>query len=196
MTSSEATQTQQLRAAIDAKCEALALNDEIQSKELSLQYREKRIEQERTLLNSQIASLTDEVNRLTSELQTVRLNNTSRLVSLETQLAQKVEELNAANDTIALLNENKKNLNARAENLTQRLVEQREIENKMSDNYKKELDAKTKLADLYKSMLDDAEAKTLELTDGITELQKLLNEATEKYGELETKFKQAELDQS
>ncbi|CAK1586173.1 unnamed protein product [Parnassius mnemosyne] len=190
----EASLSQQLRAAIDSKCEALALNDEIQSRELSLQYREKRIEQERTLLNSQISSLTDEVNRLTSELQTQRLNSTSRLVSVETQLSEKLEELNAANETIAQLNEIKKNLNNRAENLTQRLMEQREIENKMSENYKKELDAKTKLADLFKTMHDDAEAKTMELTEGITELQKLLNEATEKYGELETKYKQAELD--
>ncbi|XP_035445245.2 nucleoprotein TPR isoform X2 [Spodoptera frugiperda] len=194
LTSSEAALSQQLRAAIDAKCEALALNDEIQSKELTLQYREKRIEQERTLLNSQIAGLTEEVNRLTSELQTVRLNNTSRSVNLETQLAEKIEELNAANETITQLNEVKKNLNNRAESLTQRLMEQREIENKMTENYKKELEAKTKLADLFKTMHDDAEAKTLEMTEGIAELQKLLNEATEKYGELETKYKQAELD--
>ncbi|KAL0871932.1 hypothetical protein ABMA27_004380 [Loxostege sticticalis] len=194
LTANEVSISQQLRAAIDAKCEALALNDEIQSKELSLQYREKRIEQERVLLNSQIAGLTEEVNRLTSELQTMRLNNTSRLVSLETQLAEKVEELNAANETISQLNEVKKNLNNRAENLTQRLMEQREIENKMTENYKKELDAKSKLADLFKTMHDDAEAKTLELTEGISELQRLLNEATEKYGELETKYKQAELD--
>ncbi|XP_041986202.1 nucleoprotein TPR isoform X2 [Aricia agestis] len=195
LTSNETSLSQQLRAAIDAKCEALALNDEIQSKELSLQYREKRLDQERVLLNSQIAGLTEEVNRLTTELQTMRLNNTSRLVGLETQLAEKIEELNAANDTIAQLNETKKNLNNRAENLTQRLLEQREVENKMSENYKKELDAKTKLADLFKTMHDDAEAKTTELSEGITELQKLLNEATEKYGELETKYKQAEQDQ-
>ncbi|RVE41975.1 hypothetical protein evm_013384 [Chilo suppressalis] len=194
LTASEESNSQQLRAAINAKCEALALNDEIQSKELSLQYREKRIEQERVLLNSQIAGLTEEVNRLTSELQTVRLNNTSRLVNLETQLAEKLEELSAANDTIVQLNEVKKNLNNRAESLTQRLMEQREIENKMTDNYKKELDAKTKLADLFKTMHDDAEAKTMELTEGIAELQRLLNEATEKYGDLETKYKQADLD--
>ncbi|KAM3966432.1 LOW QUALITY PROTEIN: nucleoprotein TPR [Aphomia sociella] len=193
LTANETALSQQLRAAIDAKCEALALNDEIQSKELSLQYREKRIEQERVLLNSQIAGLTEEVNRLTSELQTLRLNNTSRLVSLETQLSEKNEELNAANETIAQLNE-EKNLNNRAETLSQRLMEQREIENRMTENYKKELDAKTKLADLFKTMHDDAEAKTLEMTEGVAELQKLLNEATEKYGDLETKYKQAEID--
>ncbi|CAH2091137.1 unnamed protein product [Euphydryas editha] len=194
LTAAETSLSQQLRAAIDSKCEALALNDEIQNKELSLQYREKRLDQERVLLNSQITALSEEVNRLTSELQTVRLNNTSRLVSLETQLTEKIEELKVANETIEQLNEIKKNLNNRAENLTQRLMEQREIENKMSENYKKELDAKTKLADLFKTMNDDAEAKTTELTEGISELQKLLNEATEKYGELETKYKQAEID--
>ncbi|XP_053606301.1 nucleoprotein TPR [Plodia interpunctella] len=194
LTANETSISQQLRSAIDAKCEALALNDEIQSKELSLQYREKRIEQERVLLNSQISGLTEEVNRLTSELQTSRLNSTSRLVNLETQLAEKVEELAVAKDTITQLNEVKKNLNNRAESLTQRLMDQRELENKITENYKKELDAKSKLADLFKTMNDDAEAKTQELTEGISELQKMLNEATEKYGELETKYKQSELD--
>lgn len=194
LTAAETSLSQQLRAAIDSKCEALALNDEIQNKELSLQYREKRLDQERVLLNSQITALSEEVNRLTSELQTVRLNNTSRLVSLETQLTEKIEELNVANETIEQLNEIKKNLNSRVESLTQRLMEQREIENKMSENYKKELDAKSKLADLFKTMNDDSEAKTTELTEGISELQKLLNEASEKYGELETKYKQAEID--
>lgn len=194
LTSNNSALSQQLRAAIDAKCEALALNDDIKSKELSLQYREKRIEQERTLLNAQIAGLTEEVNRLTSELQTGRLNNTTRLVSLETQFAEKTEELKAANETIAQLNDVIKNLNSRAESLTQRLNEQREIENKMTENYKTELEAKTKLSDLFKTMHDDAEAKTAELTAGISELQKLLNEATEKYGDLETKYKQAESD--
>ncbi|XP_038223270.1 nucleoprotein TPR-like [Zerene cesonia] len=194
LTANEASISQQLRAAIDSKCEALALNDDIQSKELSLQYREKRLDQERVLLNSQINILNEEVDRLTSELQTVRLNNTSRVVNLETQLAEKVEELNVANDQIAQLNEVKKNLNNRVESLTQRLMEQRELENKIADGYKKELEAKTKLADLFKTMNDDAEAKTQELTEGIAELQKLLNDATEKYGELETKYKQAEID--
>ncbi|CAK1556263.1 unnamed protein product [Leptosia nina] len=194
LTANEVSLSQQLKAAIDSKCEALALNDEIQSKELSLQYREKRLDQERVLLNSQIKILNEEVDRLTSELQTVRLNTTSRMVNLETQLTEKVEELSVANDQIVQLNEVKKSLNNRLEHLTQRLMEQRELENKMAENYKKELEAKAKLADLFKSMHDDAESKTVELTEGIAELQKLLNEATEKYGELETKYKQAEVD--
>ncbi|XP_045784623.1 nucleoprotein TPR-like [Maniola jurtina] len=157
LTANQISLSQQLRAAIDSKCEALALNDEIQSKELSLQYREKRLDQERVLLNSQITALTEKVNRLTTELQTIRLNNTSRLVSLEAQLAEKVEELKSAYETIEQLNETKKHLNNRAEHLAQR-------------------------------------AKTTELTEGILELQKLLNEATEQYGDLETKYKQAEVD--
>lgn len=194
LTANDRALSQQLREAIDSKLAALALNQEIESKELALQYREKRLDQERVSLNSQITALTEEVNRLTSELQTVRLNNTSRLVSLESQLAGKIEELKEANNNINQLNEVNKSLTSRAENLTQLLKEQREIENKMSENFTKELDAKTKLSDLFKTMHDDAEAKTRELTEGIIELQKLLNEATEKYGDLETKYKQAEAD--
>jgi nucleoprotein TPR len=48
------TLTKQFEAAVNAKCEALAQADEVSSMKLRLEYREKRIEQERQLLNNQI----------------------------------------------------------------------------------------------------------------------------------------------
>jgi nucleoprotein TPR len=50
------TLTKQFEAAVNAKCEALAQADEVSSMKLRLEYREKRIEQERQLLNNQIES--------------------------------------------------------------------------------------------------------------------------------------------
>ncbi|VVC86729.1 unnamed protein product, partial [Leptidea sinapis] len=195
LTASELSLSQQLRVAIDSKCEAWALADEIKSKENVLQNREKQIEQERTSLNSQIHSLTEQVNRLTSELETVRLNNTCKIVDLETQLATKDQQLNIATDQINELNKVNKDLTNQVEKLTHRLKEREDFENRMADNYKMELDAKAKLADLFKTMHEDSEAKTKELNETIAELQKQLNEASEKYGELETIYKQVEFDQ-
>lgn len=186
--------TSQLQVAIDAKCEAVSLNNEFQNRELSLQQSEKRMEQERQLLNSQISALTDEVNRLTSELKTVMINNDSKLLNLETKLKETTEELNLANETINKLNEANRKLNIKNEFLSQRVLEQTELGNKLTTNYKKELDLKTKTTDLYKTMHSDTEIKAGKLMDGIVELQKLLQIGTEKYGELETKYKQEQLE--
>lgn len=54
---------QQLKAAITAKCEALALVDEIESKDVALDFKERRIEQEREILHKQIQTLSQDLNR-------------------------------------------------------------------------------------------------------------------------------------
>lgn len=52
------TMTKQLEDAVNTKCEALAKADEVASMKVTLEYREKRLEQERSLMNDQIQSLT------------------------------------------------------------------------------------------------------------------------------------------
>lgn len=52
------TITKQLEDAVNTKCEALAKADEVASMKVTLEYREKRLEQERSLMNDQIQSLT------------------------------------------------------------------------------------------------------------------------------------------
>lgn len=88
--------TKQLEAAVGAKCEALAQSDEVASLKLTLEYKEKRLEQERGLLSSQMESLTEDLNRRTEELLNMRRDNTSRCIQLETKLTEKTQELNVA----------------------------------------------------------------------------------------------------
>lgn len=52
------TLTKQLEDAINTKCEALAKAEEVESMKMTLEYKEKRLEQNRSLMNSQIQSLT------------------------------------------------------------------------------------------------------------------------------------------
>lgn len=186
--------TQQLEKAINEKCEALCLTNEIQNKEITLKFKEQHMDQERNLLKNQIHSLNEELSRCNEELQTIRFSQSNRILSLESQLQEKSEALTIAEDNITFLNETKRTLTNKNEQLTQKLLDQHEMEESMCQNYKKEIDSKVKLAELYKSMQDDAESKTEEVTNGITELQKMLNEAVEKYGDLETKYKQLEAD--
>ncbi|KAG8308469.1 hypothetical protein J6590_002557 [Homalodisca vitripennis] len=188
-----ATLTNQLQSAVQAKCEALANVDEVESVKLALDYREKRLDQERGLLNQQVQSLTEDLAKHTADMTNMRREYTNNLVTLRTQLAEKTEELKIATSTNKQLSETNSTLNQRVEALTQRLLGQCESENKMNENYQQEIRAQTKLAELYKSLSEDATAKNEELTEAVKELQRLLKEATDQYGDLETKLREKEV---
>jgi nucleoprotein TPR len=179
----------QLRAAINAKCESIARLDEILSKEASIDFKEKRFEQERTMLQNQIQSLTDDLNRNINELQNARREYNMKTMTIETKLQQKTEELNIANSQIAHLQETNASLIAKTEELSGKLLAQNEDTRKMMEHYKKELQSQSKLADLYKDTSDDCTKQVAELASAVTELQKLLHEATDEYGQLETEMK-------
>jgi uncharacterized protein HemX len=55
--------------------------------------REKHLNQEQDQLRKQIQNLTEDLNKHTAELMTVRREHTNRLLALQTQLSQKTEEV-------------------------------------------------------------------------------------------------------
>jgi hypothetical protein len=55
--------------------------------------REKRFNQEQDQLRKQIQNLTEDLNKHTAELMTVRREHTNRLLALQTQLSQNTEEV-------------------------------------------------------------------------------------------------------
>nr|CAH7750847.1 unnamed protein product [Callosobruchus chinensis] len=185
--------TKQLESAVNAKCEALAQADEVASMKINIEYREKRLEQERSLLNSQMESLTQELNQRTEELLNIRRDNTVRCIQLETKLSEKTQELAVSTEHIKSLTELNNNLVARNEELTQKMESQREVDSKMNESYIYEIDAKTKMANAYKSMYEESSQHAEELKEALAEVQQLLRTATEQYGELETKHKESEL---
>ncbi|XP_018575772.1 nucleoprotein TPR isoform X3 [Anoplophora glabripennis] len=187
------TLTKQLESAVNSKCEALAQADEVASMKIRLEYREKRIEQERTLLNSQMESLTQELNQRTEELLNMRRDNTSRCIQLETKLTEKMQELTVATEQIKSLTDLNNNLVTRNEELSQKMINQREVDAKMNESYVYEIEAKTKMANAYKSMYEESQQHSEELKEALSEVQQLLKTATEQYGELETKHKESQL---
>lgn len=164
------TLTKQLEAAVNAKCEALAQADEVASMKLTLEYREKRIEQERTLFTRQIESLTEDLNQRTEELLNMRRDNTSRCIQLETKLAEKTQELAIAAEQIKSLNELNNNMSTRNEELSAKLFNQREIDSKMNESYLYEIEAKTKMANTYKTMYEESQQHSEELKEALTEV--------------------------
>ncbi|XP_055705206.1 nucleoprotein TPR isoform X3 [Phlebotomus papatasi] len=183
----------QLQAAIAAKCEVLAKMDDIESKEASLNFKEKRMDQEKEMLNNQIVTLREDLNRNIAEMQTIRRDNTVNNIKLETKLTEKTEELKISQNTVAHLEEANASLMTKLEELNTKLKQNHEESDKMIMSYQKELSTKMNLVDVLKASINENQDQIKDLSNCITELKKLLNEASEKSGELETKLKGIEL---
>lgn len=184
---------QQLQSAINSKCEALSKYDEIQHKEVNLEFKEKRLDQERVLLQNQIDMLTSDLNRNMQELQKCRGETTARTMTIEAKLHEKAEQLNITTSQIAHLTESNASLNARIEEMSQQLLAHNDEFTKMMEKYQKELTAKERLAELYKKKSEEVLDEQRDITSVVSELKATLKEATDEYGNLETKFKQMEL---
>lgn len=59
----------------------------------------------------------------------------------------------------------------------------------MMDHYKKELAAKTKLTELYKMDSESKSDESSELENAVLDLKRMLTEASDQYGKLETEQK-------
>ncbi|XP_044766896.1 nucleoprotein TPR isoform X2 [Coccinella septempunctata] len=184
---------EQLETAINTKCEALSKADAVESMKLTLEYKEKRIEQERSLLKSQVESLTEELHSKTEELLNMRRDNTSRCIQLEAKLSEKTQELEVAVEQVKSLTELNNSLSERMEELVKQLSNQRDTEGKIGESYLQEIDAKTKLANAYQQMYEENKKYAEGLKEALDETQELLKNATDKYGDLETQHKESEL---
>ncbi|XP_077291529.1 nucleoprotein TPR-like [Arctopsyche grandis] len=180
----------QLQKAIAEKCEALSKSDEVQNKESLLETKEKRFESDKVHLNNQIKSLSGDLNRYTSELQNIQHEHASKMSVLEAKLNEKCEELQSVNFNINSLKELNEKLTMENKNQSKKLLSQNDIENLILMDYKKEINAKTKLIDLYLKDIDDSNARNGELNRRVTDLQQLTSSLTEQTKELEVQNKQ------
>lgn len=74
------------------------------------------------------------------------------------------------------------------ERLLSKLRDSQEMEQKIEESYRLELQSQSRIADLYKENAEESKKKVEELESAVENLQGLLNMATERYGELETQF--------
>lgn len=184
----------QLQAAISAKCEAVLRCDEIESREHSIEQREKYMEQERSIMSAQIANLNDSLNKNIAEMQAIRHEHTVGRLHLETELTHKSEELKIAMSQISQYTETNLELTQQAEMLNAKLKDHSDESAKMMEHYKRELNAKDQLCEIFKAGSQDNEAEKSELKTAIDSLKKMLNEATEEYGQMETKLRDIDVE--
>ncbi|KAF3835337.1 hypothetical protein F7725_027895, partial [Dissostichus mawsoni] len=152
--------------------------DELESAEVNIKYKEKRMEQEKVLLNGQTSWLNGELKAKSEEL-----------LSLSRQKGNDILELKLK-DQVASLKSSNEQLQKQNEDMISKLREAKEQQATMEEKYRNELNANIKLSNLYKGAAADSEAKSDELTLAVEELHKLLKDAGEANKALEEKLQE------
>ncbi|XP_058128929.1 nucleoprotein TPR isoform X3 [Anopheles coustani] len=179
-----------LKASHIEQCAALAKLDEIKSKEHSLEHKEKRMDREMSMRDNHIAKLTQDLDAAMHDLQNLRHQKNIQSLTVDTKLAEKIEELKIANKTIAHLTERNSELLSKVDDLAAKNMHLSNESSTMLETYHKQIDSQTNLCNLLQQDKDDAQNQVKELESYITELRQLLEEATKSCGDWETKNKQ------
>uniref|UniRef100_A0A2K5RXF2 Translocated promoter region, nuclear basket protein n=1 Tax=Cebus imitator TaxID=2715852 RepID=A0A2K5RXF2_CEBIM len=153
--------------------------DELQASDVSVKFREKRLEQEKELLQNQNTWLNTELKTKTDELLALGREKGNEILELKCNLENKKEEVSRLEEQMNGLKTSNEHLQKHVEDLLTKLKEAKEQQASMEEKFHNELNAHIKLSNLYKSAADDSEAKSNELTRAVDELHKLLKEAGE-----------------
>ncbi|XP_028977579.2 translocated promoter region b, nuclear basket protein isoform X2 [Esox lucius] len=164
--------------------------DELESSEVNIKYREKRMEQEKELLQGQTTWLNAELKAKSDELLALSRQKGNEILELKCSLENKEDELNRVQDQLTSLKTSGESLQKQAEDLINKLKEAKDQQASMEETFRNELNANIKLSNLYKGAVEDAEAKSEELNGAVEELQKLLKDAGEANKALEVRLQE------
>ncbi|XP_067846585.1 translocated promoter region b, nuclear basket protein isoform X3 [Heptranchias perlo] len=181
-----------LVAANSAKIDLQLKLDELQVSEVSIKYREKRLEQEKELLMSQSSWLNAELKTKTDELLGLRREKSNEILELRCNLENKKDEVCSMEEQIRTLKAAKENFEKQVEDLMSKLKESKEQSASMEERFRNELNAHVKLSNLYKGAADDSETKAIELTRAVEELHSLLKQANEAHKVTEDRLAESE----
>lgn len=179
---------QQLNAAIVAKCEAIARVDEIQSKEVALEMKERRHESERAMQQQEIQLLSSDLNRSNAELQNIRREHSLTTMQLETRLKAKSDALQLLQSQYAQSLKTIDELNRKVEEQSETIYNHNQNMEAHVQNLMKEIDAKDRLVQILKDTESSQLVEREELLRGIEELKRMLQSAHEDYAQLEAKM--------
>ncbi|KAG5847394.1 hypothetical protein ANANG_G00125580 [Anguilla anguilla] len=162
-----------------AKMELQLKLDEIQSAEVSVKYREKRLEEEKDLLQKQTTWLNAELKAKTEELISVSREKGNEILELKCNLENKKDEATRLQDEVNSLKKSNENFQKQVEDSMKKLKEGKDRQSVMEEKFRNELNANVKLANLYKGAAAEAESKVVELNRAVEELHRLLKESGE-----------------
>ncbi|NWZ40789.1 TPR protein, partial [Brachypodius atriceps] len=124
--------------------------DELQTSDVSMKYREKRLEQEKELLQNQNTWLNAELKAKTDELLHTAREKGNEILELKCSLENKKEEVSRMEEQVNSLKQSNENLQKHVEELLNKLKEAKEQQASMEERFHNELNAHIKLSNLYK----------------------------------------------
>ncbi|NWQ68121.1 TPR protein, partial [Neopipo cinnamomea] len=127
--------------------------DELQTSDVSMKYREKRLEQEKELLQNQNTWLNTELKAKTDELLHTAREKGNEILELKCSLENKKEEVSRMEEQVNCLKQSNENLQKHVEELLNKLKEAKEQQASMEERFHNELNAHMKLSNLYKVSL-------------------------------------------
>uniref|UniRef100_A0A8C1VES5 Nucleoprotein TPR n=1 Tax=Cyprinus carpio TaxID=7962 RepID=A0A8C1VES5_CYPCA len=170
--------------------------DESEATEVSVKFKEKRMEQEKDLLQGQVTWLNTELKAKSEELLSLSRQKGNEILELQYNLNNKEDEVLHKPFSILYqvtsLKASNENLQRQAEEMITKMREAKEQQANLEEKFSNELNANIKLSNLYKGAAADAEAKSEELSRAVDELHKLLKEAGEAHKALEVKMAELE----
>uniref|UniRef100_A0A672R9L1 Nucleoprotein TPR n=1 Tax=Sinocyclocheilus grahami TaxID=75366 RepID=A0A672R9L1_SINGR len=166
--------------------------DESEATEVSIKYKEKRMEQEKDLLQNQVTWLKTELKAKSEELLSLSRQKGSEILELQCNLNNKEDEIAHLQDQVTSLKASNEKLQRQAEEMITKMREAKQQQASLEEKFSNELNANIKLSNLYKGAAADAEAKSEELSRAVDELHKLLKEAGEAHKALEVKMAELE----
>ncbi|XP_075339815.1 nucleoprotein TPR-like isoform X4 [Odontesthes bonariensis] len=164
----------------------LKLHD-MESSAASVQHQEKRMGQEKELLENKMEWFSAELKTKTEELLSTNREKGKEILELQGSLKSSNEQVTRLESQLALLRETSESQSKRAEDLNKKLKQAKDEQSVMEEKYRNELNAHVKLSSLYKGAATDMEAKNQELNRALEELSKLVKDAGEANKVLEKK---------
>ncbi|XP_052390794.1 nucleoprotein TPR [Carassius gibelio] len=166
--------------------------DESEAMEVSIKFKEKRMEQEKDLLQGQVTWLNTELKAKSEELLSLSRQKGNEILELQCNLNNKEDEIACLQDQVTSLKASNENLQRQAEDMITKIREAKEQQANLEEKFRNELNANIKLSNLYKGAAADADAKSEELSRAVDELHKLLKETGEAHKALEVKIAELE----
>ncbi|PIK55813.1 putative nucleoprotein TPR-like [Apostichopus japonicus] len=184
--------SEKLAAADMAKSEIQMKLDEVQHEDFSGKFREKRFEQEKEMLSSQIDWLEKSLKEKIEEVLSLRKEKSSQIVELQSDLSNREDDIKQLQDQVKRMEKTLEEQTRKMEETRDKLQENLDVISRNEEQFNGELQAQKKLTDIYKQTSDEHEGRVRELISAVEELQKLLKLATDAQEELEVNNKKME----
>ncbi|XP_070555151.1 nucleoprotein TPR-like [Ptychodera flava] len=181
--------SEKLGDANTAKIQAQAKLDEILEEDVSTKYRERRLQQEKEMQNQQNEWLNKELREKTDELLALRKAKSSQVLSLKSEVESKNQEIKHLQDTVDSLRSTNETQNTRIESLIQKVKDVQDNQVQNEEQFHVEIQAQSRLTELYKSVSEESKLKEKELQTAVEELQKLLKQSSDQHSVLEESMK-------